>query len=175
MADKELRKLSRSDLLEMLIEQSEELLETKKKLQELEHKVAQREIQINKAGSIAEAALQLNHIFEDAEAAAQEYLDNIKSLSERQEAVCAGLEKKSMQIAKRRIAETKAKCEAEEAATKAKCAEMIAKAKIESQRYWEEISSKLERFYDEHRGLRELLSISTVEKKMNKQNEKNDT
>lgn len=168
MNEKELRKLSRRDLLEMLIEQSEELLETKKQLQELEKKLAEREINIDKAGSIAEAALSLSGIFELAEVAGQEYLENIKKLSERQETVSARLEHRSMEIAKQRILEANAKCQAAEEASKAKCAEMVANAEAEAKKYWDEVSVKMEKFYDEHVGLRELLAKSPFDMKMYK-------
>lgn len=161
MEIKELQKLSRKDLLEMLIEQSEELLQTKARLQELEEQIADRNIRIDKAGSIAEAALSLNGLFEAAEAAGQQYLDNIKMLSQRQEEVCERLEKKSLEIAKQRVAETREKCEALEAETKVKCYQMTARAKVESKRYWNEVYAKLEKFYDDHAGLKELLSMDT--------------
>ena len=42
--------------------------------------------------------------------------------------------------------------------TTEKCDEMLAKAKAESQAYWDEVSQRLEAFYNEHHGLRELLA-----------------
>ena len=82
MTDRELQRLSRSELLELLIEQMEEnallKLQLKSAMAQLEHK----NIQILKAGSLAEAALELNHIFEAADAAAKQYLDNVRRLAE---------------------------------------------------------------------------------------------
>lgn len=82
MTDKELQHLSRAELLELLIEQMEEnallKLQLKSAMAQLEHK----NIQILKAGSLAEAALQLNGIFEAADAAAKQYLDNVRRLAE---------------------------------------------------------------------------------------------
>ena len=82
MTDKELRKLKRTDLLELLIEQSKEVESLKKRIGELEAELADRRLLIYKSGSIAEAALKLNGVFEAAEAAAQEYLENIRRVSE---------------------------------------------------------------------------------------------
>lgn len=56
MTEKELRRLSRADLLEMLVDQSVELETVKKKLAAAEEALASRVIEINSAGSIAEAA-----------------------------------------------------------------------------------------------------------------------
>lgn len=90
MTDKELRKLKRTDLLELLIEQSKEVESLKKRIGELETELADRRLLIYKSGSIAEAALKLNGVFEAAEAAAQEYLENIRRISEEKTQEAAG-------------------------------------------------------------------------------------
>ena len=90
MTDKELRKLKRTDLLELLIEQSKEVESLKKRIGELEAELADRRLLIYKRGSIAEAALKLNGVFEAAEAAAQEYLENIRRISEEKTQEAAG-------------------------------------------------------------------------------------
>ena len=161
MTDKDLKKLSRSDMLEMLIQQSKEIEMLREKLAAADLALEEREIAIDNAGSIAEAALQINGVFEAAQAAGQQYLDNLSRLSERQKFVCERLEENSRQEAERRIAETKKMCEDMEAETAIECAEMIAKAKAESQAHWDELSAKLDQYYNEHVGLRELLSMVT--------------
>ena len=83
MTEKEMRRLSRADLLEMLIEQSAQLEELKDKLAEAEEALQERTLIMNKAGSIAEASLRLNGIFEAAQAASEQYMQSIKKLSER--------------------------------------------------------------------------------------------
>ena len=84
MTDKELRRLSRSELLEMLIAQTEENSQLKIRLKQAEAQLRDRRIEIDKAGSLAEAALSLNGVFQAAEAAAQQYLENIQRISSRQ-------------------------------------------------------------------------------------------
>jgi len=115
MTEKELRKLSRADLLEMLIDQGEELRRVKEQLEEAEDALRDREIKIDTAGSIAEAALQLNGVFEAAQASCEQYMENIRKLSSRQEAVCRKLEQESKDRAARQLAETKRQCAAMEA------------------------------------------------------------
>ena len=78
MTDKELRRLSRKDLLELLIAQGRELDTLKAELEDARAALHDRQIRIDNAGSIAEAALQLNGVFEAAQAAAQQYLENIQ-------------------------------------------------------------------------------------------------
>ena len=137
MTEFNLKKLSRADLLEMLIDQGEELEAVKEKLAAAEAKLQDRELAINEAGSIAEASLQLNGVFDAAQAAAKQYLDNIMSLNERQETICSQMEQESREKADALLAETTAKCD-----------EMLEKAKTESQAYWDEVSQRLEVFYE---------------------------
>ena len=82
---KDLRHLRRLDLLELLLAEREENERLRKeiqdqdmKLQELKSKLEDRKLRISKAGSMSEAALALNHIFEDADAAAKQYLDSLR-------------------------------------------------------------------------------------------------
>lgn len=82
MTDKELRRLSRSELLEMLIAQTEENRQLKIRLERAEARLRDRTIAVEKAGSLAEAALQLNRVFEAADQAAQQYLENVRLMSE---------------------------------------------------------------------------------------------
>lgn len=80
MTDKELRKLSRSELLEMLLIQSKEVERLKNELEEANRKLEERKILLAESGSIAEAALKLNDIFKVAQNAADQYLESIKGL-----------------------------------------------------------------------------------------------
>lgn len=82
MADAKLSKLKRADLLEMLLEQSKENEKLRAEIEELKQQLADRRIYMEQAGNIAEAALKINGVMEAAQAAAQQYLDNIKLLGE---------------------------------------------------------------------------------------------
>ena len=81
MTERELRKLSRIDLLQLLLK---EIKENEKLRKERQEALDNKEIRIQEAGSIAEAALQLNGIFEAAEQAAAQYLENMRNLTEEQ-------------------------------------------------------------------------------------------
>ncbi len=80
MTDKELKKLSRKDLLSLLVYVSKERDELKQELEEVRRELKERKITAERAGSIAEAALKLNGVFEAAQAAADQYLENIYML-----------------------------------------------------------------------------------------------
>lgn len=77
---KDSKRLSRAELLEMLIEQSKEVESLKKKVDELQKQLDNRTIQLQQTGSIAEAALALNDIFKAADQAASQYIESKKNV-----------------------------------------------------------------------------------------------
>ena len=88
MTDRELRKLKREDFIEIIYQyqKREQLLieENARLHRQLEDKYTR----IANAGSIAEAALSLNHVLEDVQAAADQYLGEIRALRDRAAAGC---------------------------------------------------------------------------------------
>lgn len=82
MTEKELRRLSRRELLEMLITRTIENERLTEELQQARKELSDRELIQERAGSMAEAALQLNGVFEAADRAAREYLKNIRRMAE---------------------------------------------------------------------------------------------
>ena len=72
MPDRELRRMSRTELVEIIfaLKQSEDQLKAENDA--LKAQLADRQIRIENAGSIAQAALELNRVFEAAQAAADE-------------------------------------------------------------------------------------------------------
>lgn len=82
MTEKELRRLSRAELLEMLLAQTEENRKLRARLETAEKTLADRRIVMERAGSMAEAALKLNGVFESADKAARQYLENIQRMAQ---------------------------------------------------------------------------------------------
>ena len=80
MTDKDLKRLSRTELLELLLEQTRERERLEKRLEEVERQLADRQIRLEKAGDIAHAALEINGVMEAAQAAARQYLHNVEKL-----------------------------------------------------------------------------------------------
>jgi hypothetical protein len=81
MTDRELKRLSRMELLGLLIEQMKENERLQERIDTLEKQLEERRIIIDESGSLAEASLRLSGIFEAADKAAREYLYNIKHSS----------------------------------------------------------------------------------------------
>ena len=77
MAERELKRLSRRELLEMLIAQGRENERLQAEITRLEELLSEREIHLARSGNIAEAALRLNGLFEAAQRAAEQYLENL--------------------------------------------------------------------------------------------------
>lgn len=144
MTERELRRLSRSDLLELLLIQRKENEKLRALLDQAEARLADRKIQIDKAGSLAEASLQLSGIFNAAQESCQYYLDNIQQLSERQNIVCQQME----------------------AETKARCDRMVEEAERKSQQYWEICSANIRQLMDSYSGLQQAMDfVSSHNKK----------
>ena len=83
MTDKKLRKPRRGGVLEMLIQQSERNEELEAEVKKAKTELRNRAITIENAGSLAEAALQINGVFEAADRAAKQYLRNVQRMAEK--------------------------------------------------------------------------------------------
>lgn len=143
MTDRELQKLKRVELLQLLVEQSREMDALRKELEETKKQLADRELHMQKAGSIAEASMQLNGVFEAAQRAADQYLESIRYQSEHVEEKCAALE----------------------AATRLRCEQMVKEAEAtvqqaqkDSDECWRDVKGKLEGFLQQQTALQGLLS-----------------
>ncbi len=160
MANNELKRLSRSELLEMLISQTEENERLREQVMNLQSSLDERRIFIEKAGSIAEASLAINKVFEAAEAAAQDYLSNIRILNEKQDDIMRRNEEAQGSV-NQMIAEAENRCKLLENETMKKCDEMKAKAKQEADEYWKSVYSKLDSYLTQHTELKKLFHIDT--------------
>lgn len=85
MTNKALRKMHRGELLELLLIQMSENERLQAELDAANAALKNRAIVAEQAGSIAEAALRLNDVFAAADAAAAQYLENIKELGQQAE------------------------------------------------------------------------------------------
>lgn len=85
MDNKQLRKIGKKELLEILLSQAKRIEELENKIVETEAKLNSKKIMIDSCGSIAEASLQLNDIFKAAESSAEQYLFNVKEKCKKME------------------------------------------------------------------------------------------
>ncbi len=104
MTEKELKKLNRYQLLELLIVQTERADKLQSLLDETEKQLKAQEIKIAELGSIAEASLQINGVLSSAQKAADMYLEAAKKhAAEIEENAC----KKGAQILADALAEAR--------------------------------------------------------------------
>ncbi len=85
MQDKKMHKLGKTELLTIIYEQQKEIEKLKSNVEDLEKQLENRTINLKEAGSIAEASLKLNRIFEVAQEAADQYLSSIKAVKSNQD------------------------------------------------------------------------------------------
>nr|WP_250321830.1 DNA repair protein [Streptococcus infantarius] len=69
-------------MFELLVEQAKEIEELQNQVKELEGKLESRELEVTDAGSIAEAVLAISKVFEEAQAATDTYLYNVKRMAD---------------------------------------------------------------------------------------------
>jgi len=89
MDSKELRKLRRSELLELLLLQTKEMERLREQLAKAEAELTERKLKIASIGNLADAVIQINGVMEAAQAAADQYLENIIAMEEETRVRCA--------------------------------------------------------------------------------------
>lgn len=140
MTDREMKKLSRSQLLEMLLTQAQEVKRLRGELEAAQTELENRSIRMTEVGNIAEAALKMNGVFEAAQSAADQYLQNVSAVSARTLEKCRKLEE-----------ETRLKCEA-----------MVRGAEQEAAAFWESIRERVQGAYLSEKDQAEILQILTA-------------
>ena len=86
MTDKEFKRLTRAQLIDIIYQFQLKVDELNDRIQELEAALADKRFRIDSAGNIAEAALEINDCFLSAQNAVEQYLDEIKAIREDTEA-----------------------------------------------------------------------------------------
>ena len=125
MTDKELRKLSRADLIAMMLEMAKENQRLQQELDVAQNSLNSRKIAIENAGSLADAAMQLNGVFEAAEDACSQYTRNLQERSRNIQEYCDQIEQQ----------------------TRERCNKMLEQAKREADAYWEYVREKARELY----------------------------
>ena len=82
MTEKELKRLSRAELLELLLMQTRESELLQMKLEAAKQELDARELDLRKAGNLADAVLVINGVMESTQNAARQYLDNISRMEQ---------------------------------------------------------------------------------------------
>ena len=107
MTDKEFKRLSRSQLIDIIYQlqlKQEELTAENEKLSKA---LADKRLRVSKAGNIAEAALEIHNVMQTAQDAAAHYLEEIRIMRSETEEKCRLLLEKAQKDADDIIAQAK--------------------------------------------------------------------
>lgn len=155
MGTKELKDLTRAELLELLIERTTQLQQVQAQLDEVlsQQQNAPSVPVYESAGTLAEAAMQVNGVFEAADRAAKQYLDSMDQMVQNQKAACQQMEAEAREKAERIIADAEVKCYKMEHDTQVHCAMLLRSAEQESGRNWTELFARLDKLSEENNAL----------------------
>lgn len=151
MTEKELKKLSRTDLLRMLIAQSKQLNDLQEKYDQAQQQLSQRALVMERSGSIAEAALQLNGVFEAAQEACRQYTDSIALYTQQ----CERMEEDSRRKAQEILDDAQKRS-----------AEMLRDAQVRTQKYWDDLLVKAGDYLANQEELQRLFKMTAQEKRL---------
>ena len=101
MFSKELKKLSRRELVDIIYQLKKNEQEKQERIDALEEELQDKRIRISVAGSIAEAAVDITQLFSNAQRTAELYLYEISAMKADTEKECA----KMLEDAKKRAEE----------------------------------------------------------------------
>ena len=82
MTDKEFKRLSRAQLIEIIYQLQLQIDKLNEEKQAVENELEDKRLRLQSAGNIAEAALEINDCFRSAQNAAEQYLNEIKAIRE---------------------------------------------------------------------------------------------
>lgn len=103
MTEKDLKKLNRYQLLEMLIIQTERADDLQRRLDAAQAQLDSRDVQMTVVGSIAEASLQLSGVFEAAQNAADLYMNAVRERCAMMEAEAVRRAEEILEEANRKV------------------------------------------------------------------------
>ena len=88
MIHKELRKLNRRELIDIIYQMKKNEQQMQEQIAALQAELEEKRLRLSQAGSIAEAALAVTNVFSSAQAAADLYLQEISSMKVETEREC---------------------------------------------------------------------------------------
>ena len=143
MMDQELRHLTREDLLDIIYELQRRTQQVEQENETIRKQLADRTVKLEKAGSIAEAALALNGVFEAAQAAADQYLAQVHAANEQ-----------SQQLADRIVADAQRKATAIVQQAQQEADRIRAMTDEVTQQKWAKLQEKTDTMLQSYEALR---------------------
>jgi hypothetical protein len=99
MVSKELRKLNRRELIDIIYQMKKNEQQMQEQIAALQAELEEKRFRLSQAGSIAEAALAVTNVFSAAQEAADVYLRQIASMKEETEIECKKIQEQAQKDA----------------------------------------------------------------------------
>lgn len=99
MTDKEFKRLSRSQLIDIIYQLQLKQNELEEENRKLKAEVGDKRIRLREAGNIAEAALAMHNVMQSAQDAANQYLEEIRAMKKETAENCNRILEKAKQEA----------------------------------------------------------------------------
>ena len=99
MTDKEFKRLSRSQLIDIIYQLQLKQNELEEENRKLKAEVGDKRIRLREAGNIAEAALAMHNVMQSAQDAADQYLEEIRAMKQDTAEACNRILEKAKQEA----------------------------------------------------------------------------
>lgn len=143
MTDKELRRLSREELLKLLLEQTKE----NERLREELSKKKAGPAPVAGGADFAQTTQKTADVLCEAQKVAAEHIEAVRRICAQQE-----------QAAQEMLCAAREKCRLMEEETKARCEETLRNAKEEAEKNWRDMAEKIEQLSRSSEEMRTLLS-----------------
>ena len=138
MSDKPLDNLSREELIALV--------------QSLQQQLDERVLVMEEAGSIAQAAMELNGVFQASQRAADQYLESAEAMQARREAEYY-----------RRLAEAEQQAQAMLLETQNQCRILLEQARQGAEFYWDELQKKVQQLMARPELLQQLQAAAATD------------
>ncbi len=156
MADKEFRRLNRAELIEILYEVQKQSDEKSAQIEQLQKELDDKTLRISKAGSIAEASIQVSGVFEAAQEAADRYLSSVRQA----EAAQAKKQVEAEQKRQKMLREASAQAEELIRLAETEAQKILASAEQGASEKWKRFEQRAEELIAAHAELRALMGES---------------
>lgn len=110
MVSKDLKKLSRRELVDIIYQMKKNEQQMHTQIANLQELLQDKRLRISMAGSVAEAALSISDVFSAAQLAADRYLEEIACMKQDAEAECEKLIRAAKEKSEQMISEAELHC-----------------------------------------------------------------
>lgn len=165
MTDKELRRLGRPELIEIIYQLEKSQEESRQEIARLQVRLQDRTLRLSEAGSIAQAALQVNGVMEAAQAAADQYVQAAEADRQQARTELSDAQARAERLvadaqaqAERLVADAQTQADAILSDAQAQARTVTDQAEQHARNHWDLFREKAEQLIRDHHELSALLN-----------------